>query len=66
MAPVSSSAVSEVGHDPEAKVMRIRYSSGALYEFPDIEAEQYRALLNADSIGRHINTYHRGKGTRLE
>jgi hypothetical protein len=52
---VSSSAVDSVDYVPESRVLHIRYAAGDRYSYFDVPAEDYRALLDADSIGAFVN-----------
>lgn len=54
MQPVSSSNIHSVGHDPETKTLRVRFSNGNTYEYPNISAEQHAALMAAPSKGAHF------------
>jgi len=65
MHPVDSSAVSHVGYDPESKTMRIRFATGAVYQYPAVDPEEHQALLASSSLGRHLNQHFRSRGTRV-
>lgn len=56
MKEVKSSAVSHVGYDPATQTLRITYTSGKSYDYPETSTDDYEALLHAESVGKHINT----------
>lgn len=47
MQPVRSDAITAVGYDRAARVLRVRYSSGDEYEYLDVAPALYRHLLEA-------------------
>jgi hypothetical protein len=66
MTRVTSKAVSEIGYNPATKVLHVRFSSGHLYSYPDIEPHEHAALVGAESIGKHLNKHFREKGVPVE
>jgi len=55
-AGVRSSSVRWVGYDLDEQVLEIGFVNGGVYRYPDVPPEEALALLEADSIGRHLNT----------
>ena len=55
-AGVRSSSVRWVGYDLEQHVLEIGFVSGGVYRYDGVPPEEALALLEADSIGRHLNT----------
>ena len=55
-AGVQSSTVRWVGYDLDDHVLEIGFVSGGVYHYVDVPPEAALALLEADSIGRHLNT----------
>jgi hypothetical protein len=55
-AGVRSSSVRWVGYDLDAHVLEVGFVSGGVYRYPGVPPEEALALLEADSIGRHLNT----------
>ena len=55
-AGVESSSVRWVGYDLEEHVLEIGFVGGGVYHYLDVPPEAALALLEADSIGRHLNT----------
>ncbi|MGY5882707.1 KTSC domain-containing protein [Modestobacter lacusdianchii] len=54
-AGVESSSVRWVGYDLEDHVLEIGFVGGGVYHYLDVPPEAALALLEADSIGRHLN-----------
>lgn len=55
MQKVSSSAIAEIGHDPESEELHVRFKTdGPVYVYPGVTADDHAALVNAGSIGRHF------------
>lgn len=50
---VKSSNVDAVGYDDG--VLEVHFRNGARYRYAGVEAEEYDALLKADSVGRFLN-----------
>ena len=55
-AGVESSSVRWVGYDLDEHVLEIGFVNGGVYRYPGVPPEEALALLEADSIGRHLNT----------
>jgi len=51
---VISSSLSEVGYDPSEQRLEIRFRSGGTYEYYNVPAHVYEALLNASSKGSYF------------
>lgn len=56
----TSSAVAAHGYDPASKTARIQFANGRIHDYPEVEAEQYQQLAEAESLGRHFNQHWRG------
>jgi len=54
-AAVRSSTVRWVGYDLDDHVLEVGFVSGGVYHYLDVPPEAALALLEADSIGRHLN-----------
>ena len=52
---VESSAVVSVGYDSTSKTLEIEFPSGHVYQYLDVSTSTYKALLNAESLGRYFN-----------
>jgi hypothetical protein len=52
---VDSSAVLSVGYDKARRVLEVEVAGGAVYQYLEVPAREFFALLSADSIGRYYN-----------
>lgn len=57
--PVESSQIAAIGHDPETSTLAIQFKGkgdapGSVYHYQNFDAEQFRALSGAESIGSHF------------
>ena len=52
---VDSSAVVSVGYDKKRRVLEVEVEGGAVYQYLDVPAREYFALVSADSVGRYYN-----------
>lgn len=57
LVPVDSSAVEAVGYDADERELYVcfRGSSGGTYVYADVSHDEYRTLLDAESIGGYVN-----------
>ena len=53
--PVTSSVIASIGYDPATNTMDVEFRTGRLYRFFGITRAVHKALISADSIGRHFN-----------
>ncbi len=51
-----SSMIASAGYDALARVLEIEFLSGAVYQYADVSADLYEALLTAPSHGRLFHT----------
>lgn len=61
--PVTSSAISHVGHDPLTNTLAVRFPRGVVYHVPGVTAGEAQRFLQAPSLGRHYQQFfaHRGQ-----
>jgi KTSC domain len=59
-AGVKSSSVRWVGYDLDDHVLEIGFVTGGVYHYLDVPPQAALALLEAESIGRHLNTEIKG------
>lgn len=52
---VDSSMMNAVGYDESSKTLMIVFNSGKTYEYADVPAEVFAALLAADSKGQFFH-----------
>ncbi len=57
---VDSSMLASVGYDEATRTLEVEFSSGTVYRYFDVPPEDHRALMAADSIGRHMNANVKG------
>lgn len=57
MIKVNSSMIASAGYNKKSKTLRIKFNSGELYEYYEVEPETFEALLNADSKGKYMRNY---------
>ncbi len=53
---VESSVLAEVGYDQKRRLLEVKLVSGAVYQYLDVPAREFMALLAAESSGRYYNT----------
>ena len=61
MTPVSSSNVESIGYDEERQVCKVRFRNGGEYEYTNVSSEEFSRLLNAESVGKHLNIHIKNK-----
>jgi len=61
--PVESSMISHIGYDEEDRVLRVRFSKGAEYDYADVPKTAHDALMKAPSIGSHFHKHVRNAYT---
>jgi hypothetical protein len=56
--PVDSSSIASIGHDPDTDTLHVEFkSSGKIYVYPGVSADDHEALLKASSIGAHFGKH---------
>lgn len=60
---VKSSAISEVGYDPETETLEILFSSGGVYQYSPFKKADWEWFQLAKSIGSHFAREISGKFT---
>lgn len=59
--PVESSNIEGVGYDPATKTLRIQFRGGCTYDYANVPAEKHKALIDAESVGKHFHQHIRNK-----
>ena len=51
--PVESSQVKAIGYDAESRTLAVafKHGNGAIYHYPNVDAETHEAFVKAESIG---------------
>lgn len=55
MIPVSSSNVESVGYDEANQIVYVRFLSGSLYIYKNVNRNEFDGLLNAPSVGSYLH-----------
>ena len=53
--PVESSSIAAIGYLEPAAILEVEFRNGSVYRYFEVPPSAYRALGDADSIGRHFN-----------
>ena len=64
MQPVKSSQIDSVGYDPATKTLAVKFLTGGIYHYANVEPEAFDALKSADSIGKHFGQHIRGNSDK--
>lgn len=59
--PLDSKMFAAAAYEPEPRTLYLRFRSGVTYSYFDFPEEQYQALLQAESRGRHFLSHIRGR-----
>ena len=54
MKNVKSSNLMAIGYDEAKKILAVRFNSG-VWHYEGVSPEQHRALMSAESIGKHFH-----------
>ena len=57
---LSSSMITRATYDPETETMSVQFTSGRIYDYPDVPISVYNGLLEADSPGSYFHANIRG------
>jgi hypothetical protein len=57
---VVSSQIKSLEYDTETNTLIVTFNQGKKYEYSDVSAEEFRKLIEADSIGKHFNMFFKG------
>jgi hypothetical protein len=63
MKPVErSSNIAAVGHDPEKNELWVKFKgTGGMYVYQEVDADQHKAFMDADSLGHHFHLNIKGQ-----
>ncbi|HYH79977.1 MAG TPA: KTSC domain-containing protein [Longimicrobium sp.] len=53
--PVDSSSLNSVGYDAGKRLLEVEFRNGGVYRYLDVPPDEFEALKDADSVGRHLN-----------
>lgn len=51
---VSSSAVRSIGYNAETQVLEVEYLGGGVYQYTNVPASEYEALMSSSSVGKYL------------
>jgi hypothetical protein len=61
---VTSSNIESIGYDPQAKRLEVVFlPKGTRYHYHDVEQEDWRAFIGAESAGKHFAQVFKAKYT---
>ena len=60
MQKVESSFIDSIGYSDDDRILQIRFSTGGLYNYYNVEPYIYTAIMKADSKGSYFNEYIKG------
>jgi hypothetical protein len=61
MKKVESSNVDTIHYEPNAKRLEVTFKNGRTYHYQGVSQQEYDALENADSIGKHLHKHIKGR-----
>ena len=50
--PIESSMIRDAGYDPETETLEIGFNSGKVYQYFEVEQDDFDGLMSASSAGR--------------
>ena len=54
---VDSEMLESVGYDPSAQLLEVVFNTGDRYQYKEVPASEYEALMSAESIGQYMHKY---------
>jgi len=55
MIKVSSSNIDSIGYNAKNEILRVKFLTGAIYDYLKVSLSEYTNLIGASSVGRYIN-----------
>lgn len=55
--PVESSTIKSIGYLPVKRLLYVQFKRGDLYEYKNVPAKEFRALMAAESKGRYLANF---------
>lgn len=53
--PVDSSSIASLAYDAGLQILEVEFRNGSIYQYEHVQADDYRALMSADSKGAEFN-----------
>jgi len=63
---VGSSNIRSIGYEASSLTLEVEFKSGSVYQYMGVPKNEYEALVNAASIGRHLNSNIKGRYPYIE
>lgn len=60
MIPVNSSTIEAIGYDTVSEKLSVKFKSGTIYEYLNVPHYVYQAVIEADSVGKALNSEVKG------
>jgi len=64
--PVTSSNCASVGYDATTRTLEVEFKHGGVYQYFDVPASEYEALLSAPSVGGCLDARIKKAGYRYK
>lgn len=55
--PVSSTSIRSLGYDAENQILEVELKHGGVYQYFQVSADDYAAMLASESIGRYYTKH---------
>ncbi len=55
--PTESEAVASIGYEPQARMLEVEFTSGAVYRYDGVPADVFFRFRDAESKGRFFQAY---------
>jgi KTSC domain len=52
---VKSSMIRSIGYNAETLTLEVEYNGGTLYHYEGVAPDQYKAIMEAESVGKYFN-----------
>ncbi len=56
-----SSQISMASYNEQTRALTVMFNSGSTYEYSDVPVEVWKAYQSAESVGKFLNQYIKGK-----
>lgn len=59
--PVDSSNIKSIGYSSSDQILEVEFLNRSIYHYHEVPASEYSGIMAADSHGKYLNTYIKGK-----
>ena len=63
---VRSSNIRSIGYEASLLTLEVEFKSGSVYQYMSVPQNEYESLMNAASIGKHLNRNIKGRYRYVE